>query len=104
MQVFTLYSPKTADLLRLWALSWQRRGWKTRLLTDRELKKFGSVKKAMAGRKRAIFVPPTAINFGLSARIKRLPKMSRFPARGWESAPVVQFRREYEILNCGRHI
>jgi hypothetical protein len=103
MQVFTLYQPKTAGMLRLWALSWERRGWKTRLLTDRELKKFGSIKRAMRGRKRAIFVPPSAINFGFSPG-KRLPKISRFPARGWESAPVVQFKREYDILNCGRYI
>ncbi len=101
MNVFTLYNPATAGLLRLWALSWQRQGWKTRLLSARDLKKAGSLKRAIP--KGQLFVLPTAINFGFPPRKNKKIRIAKFPAKGWERAPVVQFTREFEVLNCGRH-
>lgn len=45
MKVYTFYDstpdapPDQAEFIRLWELSWRRRGWKTKILTDREAQK-----------------------------------------------------------------
>lgn len=116
MVVYTLFSPKHAHMLRLWSLSWERRGWTTRLLTPRDVEKHGSVARAMKGRA-GIFVPPTVINFSMAAPKrgqlpvirgypvkagKIAPKVTGFGKRHWDTMPLVSFKREFEVLNCGR--
>lgn len=103
MKVYTVFKPQFAGLLRLWAMSWERRGWKTRILTPRDIQKHGSVKRAAGDH---LFVPPTAINFSFRPprRKPRRVRLGKFGARHWEDLPVVLFDREYDVLNCGRLI
>jgi hypothetical protein len=94
MDVFTHWKGSNPTLLRVWARSWESRGWKPRLLTTRN-------PRPPAG---AFVVPCSAINF--SRRPKRGPlPVSVFGEPGWDSAPVVLFpadSTEDAVLNCGR--
>lgn len=104
MVVYTLFSAKHAAILRLWSLSWERRGWETRLLTPRDIVKYGSVKRAMKTRK-GLFVDPTVINFDFRPRRKtKLPRIVKSSTRHWDVMPLVKFPTEGEVLRCGRAI
>jgi hypothetical protein len=95
MIVYTVYDPADAEMLRLWALSWERRGWDARLIARGE-----------PAPKHAVRSNPRIINFGHlpSDRRRRLVAV-RFGHVGWQAAPLVQFSPKCgptAVLKCGR--
>lgn len=105
---FTFWDPEhpnldeQAGMILLWDRSWRARGWKTRILCLRDLKKhpsFGKVSYVLtavsfAVEKDGFFSHPGLINFS-------------YPVE-WDGPPaddaLVRFKSEAEMLNCGRPI
>ena len=102
MKVFAAYSREKVGIVRVWAESWAARGWSPRLISPKEIREFGSPRKAAEARGGGILTDLLTINF---AGRRHPLKSRRFGRPGWEDAPLVRFTPgtdESSIRECGR--
>jgi hypothetical protein len=105
MRVFAVYSPRKAWLVRVWAESWDARGWSAKLLTEREVRERGTPRRAAKARGGGLLTDLCVINFSCRARSRDPRKSIRFGKPGWERAGLVRFsvsETEQQIRDCGR--
>ena len=89
--VFAAYSPAKVGLVRVWRESWERLGWRARLLSDKEIELHGSPRRAADARGGGALVTLSTINFSHRARDKRLIRSISQGKLGWQTAAVVRF-------------
>ena len=68
MKAFAVFSEGKAGLIRVWAQSWEARGWRPQLLTSRELEEHGSARKAAKNRGGGLLTDLCVINFSCRSR------------------------------------
>jgi len=98
MKVFALYVPELSGLVRVWVRSWKKRGWSPRLVTHRDLKKYGSFLKAVKAKGGKATTELTVINFSLRPPHKTPNSLSA------NKKSLVYFESEEAVLNCGRSL
>jgi hypothetical protein len=105
VKVFAVFLEPLAGVVKLWAQSWETRGWVPQLISAQETEEHGSVRAAARARGGGLLTDLRVLNFSYSA--KRTPKrrVVRVGRSGWLTAPLVRFSSEVteqEILDCGR--
>jgi len=102
-RVFAVYDSSKLDLIRVWARSWEARGWEPRLLSPREVKS-QSVEKLVKEKGGGFLYDLDVVNFSWSCGSTPPKGIARHGKRGWESAKLVRFESEQQVLDCGRAI
>lgn len=95
MKIYTTFDSDRADILRIWARSWEQQGWSAHILRD--------------DRRGKLVCDCCLINFSLSNPRKKPRRLywKKFGEPGWKEAPLVLFpdyMTELEILECGRSL
>jgi hypothetical protein len=107
VNVFAVYSPGQVGLVRAWAGSWERRKWRARLLSAKEIELHGSARKAADARGGGALVTLTTINFSHRASKKHPFRTVAHGKPGWVTAGVVRFPARFtedDLLACGREL
>jgi hypothetical protein len=99
-QVFAFYIEAQLDLIRPWARSWESHGFIPRLLTHRD----SNSEKAIREKGGGFLYSLSVINFGWKRGTKPPSKVFQYGSRGWETAQLVEFETEEQVLSCGRTI
>ena len=103
-RVFAVYDSNKLDLIRVWTRSWEARGWEPRLLTPREVK-LHSIDKLIREKGGGFLYELSVVNFSWDCGTSPAPRcIARYGKRGWESAKLVKFESEQQVLDCGRAI
>lgn len=105
MRVFAVYSGSKAALVRVWAKSWEARGWVPQLLSEREVRQHGNPRRASVARGGGHLTDLCWINFSLTPRRRAQRTVKKFSRPGWESADLVRFpatATEQQVRECGR--
>ena len=99
--------------MSLWDRSWTAQGWRTQVLSVKEVAEAGG-NPAKAMRRRCVrlgvpfarLVDLSVINFGFPP-CRRKPRVANFLRRGWQVAPLVRFptgATEDTVFACGRRL
>jgi hypothetical protein len=109
MKVFAAYDPRKIRLVRAWIQSWEARGWRPQLLSEREVKDYRSARLAAKARGGGLLSDLCVINFSFRFRFrsKDSRRSVQVGKRGWATASLVRFpstATERDIWECGRKI
>jgi hypothetical protein len=107
MKVFAAFSLPKAGLVRVWMQSWEARGWQPRLVSEREVREYVTVRRAIKARGGGHLTDLRVINFSCTPRGRAHRKLSKFGRPGWELADLVGFPEdstEQSIRDCGRPV
>ena len=107
MKVFSVFSERKAGLIKVWAQSWEARGWTPQLISERELETEGSVRAAIRARGGGVLADVLVVNFEYPARRRPPRRVVGFGKPGWKMARLVRFpagATEEQIRNCGRSL
>lgn len=103
MKVFAVFSEGKAGLVKVWARSWESRGWAARLISRGEILRHRSARAAVRARGGGVLVDLEVINF--SHRRNHRPRTVVWGRPGWMSAPLVRFPGNATtevVAQCGR--
>ena len=107
MKIFAVFSGCKAGLVKVWAESWEARGWTPQLLSEREVKAHGSAGKAAKVRGGGLLGDLRVINFSYPVRKRPRRRVVWFGSPGWETARLVRFvsdTTEQQVRGCGRTV
>lgn len=105
MKVFAVFSERKAGLVKVWADSWESRGWTPQLLSAREIEIHGSPRAAARARGGGLVGDIRVINFAYPVRRRPRRRIVWFGKPGWQTAALVRFRSDCsgsQVLECGR--
>jgi hypothetical protein len=105
VRVFATFSAPKAGLVRVWAHSWASRGWSPKLIAEREVREFGTARRAARSRGGGFMSDLRVINFSCTPRKRNKRRTVLVGRPGWETADLVKFpvsATEQEVRDCGR--